>query len=76
MGVPTYASPTIYNYIAFAFWTYSKGPLDIAKVWSYPTLYFGTNSVFGKTNDEIQKNLKKKYNDKGIKIFVSAFGAT
>jgi hypothetical protein len=45
-------------------------------VWGNPIKYFGSNSVFGKTKDEIQKNLKKKYNDNGIKIMISAFGAT
>lgn len=38
--------------------------------------YFGGASAFGSSNDEVQKNLKKMYNDNGVKIMVSAFGAT
>jgi hypothetical protein len=76
MGVPGYAPPHIYNYICLAFWTHMRGPLDIVKLWSEPTSYIGTASPFGKTKDEIQKSLKKIYNDNGIKIMISAFGAT
>lgn len=36
----------------------------------------GSDSVFGKTKEQIQKNLKKKYNEGGVKILISAFGAT
>lgn len=32
IGVPGYAKPHIYNYIAFAFWSY-RGALDFAKKW-------------------------------------------
>jgi hypothetical protein len=74
--VPTYATTTIYNYIALAFWSYSNGPLDIVKLWAEPTNYFGTTSVFGATKSQIQRNLKKKYNDNGVKILISAFGST
>jgi hypothetical protein len=59
-----------------AFWSYSSGPLDIVNIWADPAKYFGTDSVFGATKDQIQKNLKKKYNDNGVKILISAFGAT
>lgn len=75
MGVPGYATNSIYNYFAFAFWSYN-GPLDVSTVWANPLTYFGADSPFGKTKAEIQANLKKKYNDAGIKILVSAFGAT
>ena len=75
MGVPGYASSTIYNFIALAFWS-SSGPLDIVNIWAEPLKYFGADSGFGSTNDEIQKFLKKKYNDGGVKILISAFGAT
>lgn len=75
MGVPGYATPTIYNYIALAFWS-SSGPLDIVNIWADPVKFFGGDSVFGSTKDQIQKNLKKKYNDAGVKILISAFGAT
>ena len=76
IGVPGYATQTIYNYIAFAFWSYGSGALDIVNIWSDPVKYFGDSSGFGTTKDEIQKTLKKKYNDAGVKVFISAFGAT
>lgn len=75
MGVPGFAKKHIYNYLAFAFWM-SGGPADIALIWANPVKYFGAESQFGKTNQEIQLNLKKKYNDAGIKVMISAFGAT
>lgn len=45
-------------------------------LWDDPVKYFGADSVFGKTKDSIQKSIKKKYNDNGSKLFISAFGAT
>jgi hypothetical protein len=36
----------------------------------------GKESKFGSTDDQIRNNLKKAYNDKGIKVLVSAFGST
>lgn len=75
IGVPGYATQTIYNYIALAFWS-TSGPLDIVNIWADPVKYFGGDSIFGTTKDAIQKNLKKKYNDNGVKILISAFGAT
>lgn len=74
--MPGYATSTIYNYIALAFWSYSGGSLDIVNIWANPVNYMGPDSPFGKTKEEIQKNLKKKYNDNGVKILISAFGAT
>ena len=50
MGVPGYATPTIYNYIVFAFWG-SSGPMDVVSVWGDPVKFFGADSVFGKTKD-------------------------
>ena len=74
--MPGYGTDTIYNYIALAFWSYSTGPLDIVNIWADPVKYFGGDSPFGNTKDGIQKFLKKKYNDNGVKILISAFGAT
>ncbi len=74
--MPGYGTTTIYNYIALAFWSYNSGPLDIVNIWADPLKYFGTENPFGTTKDQIQKTLKKKYNDAGIKIMISAFGAT
>lgn len=75
MGVPGYAPPHKFNYICLAFWTCSYGPLDAALVWNNSNTYFGS-TLFGATNSDIRANLKKIYNDNGIKIMVSAFGAT
>lgn len=76
MGVPGYAQPTIYNYFVLTFWTYSSGPVDIVKIWSDPIAFMGNSSVFGTNKNQIQKNIKKKYNDNGIKLMISAFGGT
>jgi hypothetical protein len=54
----------------------TSGPVDVALIWSNPTDYFQVTSQFGATNDQIQKSLKKRFNDAGIKILVSAFGST
>lgn len=75
MGVPGYAPPHTYNYIALAFWTYNGG-VDIAKIWSNPTMFMGTDSTFGSTDNTIRTSLKAAYNNNGIKVLVSAFGAT
>jgi len=73
MGIPGYSNHT-YNYFCIAFWTCSQGPLDIAKFWNDPKTYMGT--LFGNTNDEIRTTMLKKYHDAGIKVMISAFGAT
>jgi len=51
LGVPEYAEPHIYNYMAFSFWSYQNGPLDIVQLWSDPVKFFGPDSPFGKTKD-------------------------
>jgi hypothetical protein len=76
LAVPGYTTTTLpFNYIALAFWTYAGGPVDAALVWSNLIYYMGAG-VFGDNNTEIQTNLKQKYADAGIKLIVSAFGAT
>jgi hypothetical protein len=75
LGVPGYAKPHTYNYIALAFWS-QNGPLDIVKLWGDPVTYIGASQQFGATKDQIQKSIKKKYNDAGISLLISAFGAT
>mgnify|MGYP001323148856 CR=1 FL=1 len=75
LGVPGYAQNHSYNYIVLAFWL-TSGAADSALVWANPTMYMGTDSVFGKTTSDIQQSLKKLYNNAGVKIMVSAFGAT
>jgi chitinase len=53
------------------------GSADAAAIWMNPRGYMNSDdTTFGKTNDEIQKSWKKLYNDNGIKIVLSAFGAT
>ena len=66
----------MYNYVALAFWTFNNGPVDIALLWSDPMKYFGADNPYGATKDAAQKSLKAKYNQNGVKIMVSAFGAT
>lgn len=75
MGVPGYAKKHDYNYVALAFWS-DSGPLDIANIWVKPTYFVGTDSVFGSTDEIIRNNLKKAYNAGGVRVLVSAFGAT
>jgi hypothetical protein len=72
LGVPGYAKGTPYNYVALAFWL-STGPVDVALLWANAAYYM---SFLGNNTQAIQKKIKKMYNDKGIKILVSAFGAT
>jgi len=76
LGVPGFASYHMYNYITLCFWTYQHGPVDIVLLWDDPVKYFGGENPFGATKDQIQKSIKNKYNQNGIKIMISAFGAT
>jgi hypothetical protein len=73
MGIPGYAQAHSYNYIALAFWSH-VGLLDMAKVWDDPVKYIKPHPDLGSTKDQMQKAMKKKYNDAGISILVSAFG--
>lgn len=75
MGVPGYAQDTEYNYIALTFWGCNQ-LMDMVKVWGDPITYLGSGTGLGSNTDEIQKKLKQLYNDAGIKIMISAFGAT
>jgi hypothetical protein len=74
MGVPGYAKNTSYNFICLTFWTCASGPTDTALVWNNPIAYMGT--TFGSTNAIIRSTLKALYANAGIKLMVSAFGAT
>jgi hypothetical protein len=73
-GIPGYATPHLYNYICLTFWTFQQGPLDAALAWNLSSTYLP--SSFGSSDQEIRTNVKKIYNDNGIKLMVSAFGAT
>lgn len=74
LGVPGYAPPHDYNYIYLAFWSCAGSPKDIAMVWANAYTYFSQGNSFGNDTQTIQKNLRKRYNDAGIKVLVSAFG--
>ena len=75
LGIPGYATHD-YNFIIFAFWSCNSGPLDVSLVWQNLSLYLGQNNPYGKTNEEVQIGARKAYNDGGVKVLVSAFGAT
>ena len=74
MSVPNY-STNLYNYVCLTFWTCAAGPVDMAVVWSNPMNFIGAGE-FGSTNDEIRTNMKGNYSSGGVKLLVSAFGAT
>jgi hypothetical protein len=74
MGVPTLAHLNSYNFFAYAFWTCGGGPTDIAKVYSDPVTFMGTE--LGETKEEIQDYIYQKYKGGKVKLLVSAFGAT
>ena len=75
-GVPGYAGPHDYNYILLAFWSCSGTHYDMAAIWARALDFFDTGNSFGPDTPSIQKAIRKIYNDKGIKILISAFGAT
>lgn len=76
LGVPGFtSSPLPFNYIALTFWTYRSGALDAANMWANIGANMGANS-FGTTTQQIQATLKGYYKQAGIKLLVSAFGAT
>ena len=39
-------------------------------------MYLGDQNPWGNNNTEVQLGVKKAYNDAGVKILISAFGAT
>ena len=73
-GVPGYAPDHIFNYIVLTFWGCSGIAKDMVQMWRDAKLYFGDQTKFGGSSDEIQKSIKALYNKAGIKIMVSAFG--
>ena len=46
----------------------------MALIWSKAYQYFGPKNSFGNDTASVQKGIKKRYNDAGIKLMVSAFG--
>jgi len=74
--VPGYAPAHEYNYIVLAFWSCNNNPADMALIWASAYEFFAQGNSFGSNTQEIQKALRAKYNEAGIKIMVSAFGST
>ena len=68
------------NIINLAFWLPTPNgtsyPVDAALVWSDAVTFFGPDSVFGNTTEEIQANLRILYHMQNAKVMVSAFGET
>lgn len=50
--------------------------MDSAQIWANFGQYGMDMLGFGKTTAEVQKKIRQLYNDHGVKILVSAFGAT
>ena len=76
LGVPGFAPTHDYNYMLIAFWKCHGDPLDIALMWQNAYSYFGAANSFGSTTVELQAEIRKKFNDAGVKLLVSAFGGT
>ena len=75
LGVPGFSQHN-FNHIALTFWLCAHGPVDTALLWDNPIHFMGATSTFGYTNEQIRANLKERYNKNGVKLLVSAFGAT
>ena len=74
-------NPRGYNTILLAFWIPNQdgtsNPVDVGVVWSQPERFFDVqNSQFGSTATEIRTNLINEYHSNGVKVLISAFGAT
>jgi hypothetical protein len=77
LGLPGYAQNHDYNHIIFSFWSCSGSNVDVGLVWQNIHQYIDPDhNPWGTTAQEIQQGMKKIYNDNGIKILISAFGAT
>ena len=76
LAVPGYAPAHEYNYVLLAFWSCNSEPKDMALIWTDAYKFFGQGNSFGNDTLTIQKTLRAKYNQAGVKIMVSAFGST
>ena len=81
MGVPGYSNSHSYTHVIFTFWLSNSGAFDVLKVWTDPVTYMGQTFVDSITNNvgtvaAFQTAVKAMYNNAGIKIMASAFGAT
>jgi chitinase len=75
LGIPGYAHNSSYNVINLAFWM-DSGPADAATVWANAYTYVSSDNPWGSSNQAVQAAWVQKYHSAGIKILVSAFGAT
>jgi chitinase len=75
LGIPGYAHSSSYNVINLSFWL-TSGSADAALLWSNAYTYVSSDNPWGNSNSAVQAAWKKLYNNAGIKVLVSAFGAT
>lgn len=76
IGVPTYSHVYAYNIINLTFWTTNQGPVDAALLWSNAIVYVSADNPWGSTTQQIQQAWINLYHQAGVKVLVSAFGAT
>jgi len=75
LGIPGYAHSSSYNYINLAFWL-TSGSADAALLWANAYTYVSSDNPWGGSTSAVQAAWRKLYNNAGIKVLVSAFGAT
>jgi len=75
MGVPGYAHNTSFNIINLSFWL-NSGSADAALLWANAYTYVSSDNPWGNSNQAVQAAWVQRYHSAGIKIMVSAFGAT
>jgi len=75
MGVPGYAHNSSYNVINLAFWL-NSGSADAALVWGNVYTYVSSDNPWGGSNQAVQRAWLERYHSAGVKVLVSAFGAT
>lgn len=76
IGVPPYSHSYAYNIINLAFWTTNQGPVDAALLWCNAITYVSPDNPWGNTTQQIQQAWINLYHQYGVKVLVSAFGAT
>ena len=76
LAVPGFTpTPLPFTHVALTFWTYPGNAQDASGIWANIGSNMGPNA-YGTTNAEIQATLKKNFTNAGVKLMVSAFGAT
>lgn len=76
LGVPGFTAGNVYNYVAHTFWTYPNTPLSASSIWSNLLDHFRNDTRYGSTLADAQKTMKSYFTNAGVKLLVSAFGAT